>query len=91
LSKIAIRRSFLSPDRRAALPFLDLPVSQFPTAIKFLHCLLGVVMVKRLPFGSWFNHIVGFDSVADQFGQFVKLTANAMSFTVGVGPLLGTR
>jgi hypothetical protein len=48
-------------------------------------------MVKRLPFGSWFNHIVGFDSVADQFGQFVKLTANAMSFTVGVGPLLGTR
>jgi hypothetical protein len=91
LSKIAIRRSFLSPHRRAALPFLDLPVSQVAIAIKFLHRLRGVVMMKRLPLGSWFNHIVGFDSVAHQFGQFVELTVNAMSFAVSMGPLLGTR
>jgi hypothetical protein len=49
------------------------------------------MMMKRLPLGSWFNHIVGFDSVAHQFGQFVELTVNAMSFTVSMGPLLGTR
>ena len=37
------------------------------------------------------DDIVGLDSVADQFGQFVELTVNAMPFTVSVGPLLGTR
>jgi hypothetical protein len=66
-------------------------VSQVAIAIEFLHRLRGIVMMKRLPLGSWFNHIVGFDSVTHQFGQFVQLTVNAMSLAVGVGPLLGTR
>jgi hypothetical protein len=66
-------------------------VSQVAIAIKFLHRLRGVMMMKRLPLGSWFNHIVGLDPVAHQFGQFVQLAVDTMSLAVGVGPLLGTR
>jgi hypothetical protein len=48
-------------------------------------------MMKRLPLGSWFNHIVGLDSVAHQFGQFVQLAVDTLSLAVGGGALLGTR
>jgi hypothetical protein len=91
LSKVAIRLGFLSANRRATLPFLNLPVPQVAILIKFLDCLRGIVVVEWLPLCPRFNHIVWFDSVTDQFGQFVQLTVNTMAFTMGVGPLFGTR
>jgi hypothetical protein len=66
-------------------------VSQVAISIKFLHRLGSIMMMKRLPLGPWFNHIVWFDSVTHQFGQFVQLAVDTMSLAVGVGPLLGTR
>ena len=59
--------------------------------VEFLDRLFGIVMMQRFPLGSRIDDIVRFDPMTDQFGQFVKLASNPVSFAVGVGPLLGTR
>ncbi|GDX26575.1 hypothetical protein LBMAG12_09490 [Actinomycetes bacterium] len=52
---------------------------------------LSVVMMHRLPSRTWLNDIVGINPMAHHFGKPVQFTFHAMSFTVGVGPLFGSR
>jgi hypothetical protein len=46
-------------------------VARVATLIKFLDRLRGIVVMEWLPLSPGFNHIVWFDSMTDQFGQFV--------------------
>jgi len=91
LRKVAIRRGLLSANSRATFPFFDFPVPLIARMVQLFRRTLSIVMMHRLPFGTWLNYIVRINSMTHHFGEPMQFTFNAMSFAVGVGPLFGSR